>query len=60
MKKLVKLLLGSMLLLGIILGAICLIQAIVNWTCADIGRFILFIGIMVYVIYKLMRKEFDE
>lgn len=60
MKKLVKLLLGSILLLGIVLGAICLIQAIVNWTCADMGRFILFISIMVYIIYRLIRKEFDE
>lgn len=45
---------------GAIFGVICLIGNLVNWTCADIGRFILFIGIMVYVIYRLMRKEFDK
>lgn len=60
MSKLIKLVIGSILLLGVILGVIWLIEAIVEWTCVDMGRTTLFMLIMIYTIYKLIKEEFDK
>lgn len=60
MSKLIKLVIGSILLLGVILGVIWLIEAIVEWTCVDMGRTALFMLIMIYTIYKLIKEEFDK
>lgn len=60
MSKLIKLVIGSILLLGVILGVIWLIEAIVEWTCVDMRRTALFMLIMIYTIYKLIKEEFDK
>lgn len=60
MSKLIKLVIGSILLLGVILGVIWLIEAIVEWTCVDMRRTALSMLIMIYTIYKLIKEEFDK
>lgn len=60
MKRNVKRIIGSIILVGVILGAISLIGNIINWLCADMGRYGLGLVIMGYVAYRMIKKEFGE
>ena len=42
---------------GVIIGIIALIENLVQWLCADTGRYLLGLIIGIYVIYKMLKKE---
>lgn len=42
---------------GVIVGIIALIENLVQWLCADAGRYLLGLIIGVYAIYKMLKKE---
>ena len=42
---------------GVIVGTIALIENLVQWLCADTGRYLLGLIIGVYAIYKMLKKE---
>ena len=42
---------------GVIVGVIALIENLVQWLCADAGRYLLGLIIGVYAIYKMLKKE---
>ena len=60
MKDLLKNLIGGAVGAVIVLGIFALIGWFVEWTCADMGRFVLVIGILVYVLYRFFKSEFSE
>ena len=55
MKNLLKNLIGGAVGAVIVLGIFALIGWFVEWTCADIGRFVLVIGIFSYIAYKMLQ-----
>lgn len=59
-KGLVKLLVQSLLLTGLLLGAISLLGLFVEWSCADSGRYFLVMLILGYGLYKIFKSEFDN
>ena len=42
---------------GVIIGIIALIENLVQWLCADTGRYLLGLIIGIYAIYKMLKKE---
>ena len=64
MKKLLKrelgTILGALALGAILVGIIALVGAMVEWFCADGGRYMLGLGIMGYVLYRCFKAEFGE
>lgn len=60
MKKLLKNLIGGAVGATIILGVFALLGWFVEWTCADMGRFVLVIGIFSYIFYKMLKEELDR
>lgn len=59
MKKLVGLLLGSVIFTAIILGILGLINWFIDWVCLDTGRWVLAIGIIGYFVARLINKELE-
>lgn len=59
MKKLVGLLLGSIILGAIIFGVLGAINWLIEWACADSGRYVLTMGIIGYVVAKMIKRELD-
>lgn len=59
MKKLVGLLLGSMITTAIVIGVLSMINWFIDWVCADQGRYILAMIILGYVIAKMIKKELE-
>ena len=55
MKDLLKNLIGGAVGAVIVLGVFALIGWFVEWTCADIGRFVLVIGRFSYIAYKILQ-----
>ena len=43
-----------------IAGLILSIIAIVEWLCADMGRYMLGLGIFIYILYRIFKSEFGE
>ena len=60
MKKLLKGIFSIAILATIILGVITLGNLLAEWLCADAGRYMLGIGILVYVLYRFFKSEFSE
>lgn len=60
MKKLLKNLIGGAVGATIILGVFALLSWLVEWACADTGRFVLVIGIFSYIFYKMLKEELDR
>lgn len=60
MKKFLGTILGSVVLGSIILGIITLLSWLVEWLCADMGRYILGLGIFIYILYRMFKSEFGE
>ena len=60
MKKLLKGIFSIAILATIILGVIVLINLLAGWLCADAGRYMLGVGILVYVLYRFFKLEFSE
>ena len=60
MKKFVKTIIGSVVLGGLVLGVIASFGWLVNWLCADSGRFVLGMIIGIYGIYRMFKAEFGE
>lgn len=60
MKKLLKGIFSIAILATIILGVIALINLLTEWLCADAGRYMLGVGILVYVLYRFFKLEFGE
>lgn len=60
MKKLLKGIFSIAILATIILGVIVLINLLAEWLCADVGRYVLGIGILVYILYRFFKSEFSE
>ena len=60
MKDLLKNLIGGAVGAVIVLGIFALIGWFVEWTCADIGRFVLVIGIFSYIAYRMLKDELDK
>lgn len=59
MKKLVGLLLGSMIATAIVTGVLSIISWFIDWACADQSRYILAMIIIGYVIAKMIKKELE-
>ena len=51
-----KIIIGA-LEVGVIAGIIALIENLVQWLCADTGRYLLGLIIGIYAIYKMLKKE---
>lgn len=60
MKRLVREIIVSIILVGILLGIIWLLGTLVNWLCVDRGRFVLGMIILIYAIYRQLREELDK
>lgn len=60
MKNLLKNLIGGAVGAMVVLGIFALIGWFVEWACADIGRFVLVIGIFSYIAYKMLKDELDK
>ena len=43
-----------------ILGIIALLGWLVEWLCADVGRYMLGLGIFIYILYRMFKSEFGE
>lgn len=59
-RELIKNLIGATILGGLIIGFFALVGAIQEWLLADMGRYWMGIGIMVYVLYRCFKVEFGE
>lgn len=59
-KKIIGLLVSSSIIVVVILGLVWLVGTVVSWLCADKGRYILGMTILVYVVYRQMREELDK
>ncbi|MBQ2884957.1 MAG: hypothetical protein IJE43_14500 [Alphaproteobacteria bacterium] len=59
MKKLVGLLLGSVIATAIVMGVLSMISWFIDWACADQGRYILAMIIIGYVVAKMIKKELE-
>lgn len=60
LKVVIKTLVQSLLLTGLLLGVIALIGNFVEWSCADGGRYFLVMLILGYVLYRIFKSEFDN
>lgn len=60
MKKLLKELFSIAILATIVLGVIALINLLIEWLCADVGRYMLGMGILIYILYRFFKSEFSE
>ena len=60
MKNLLKNLIGGAVGAVIVLGIFALIGWFVEWTCADMRRFVLVIGIFSYIAYRMLKDELDK
>ena len=60
MKKLLKGIFSIAILATIILGVIALINLLTEWLCVDVGRYVLGVGILVYILYRFFKSEFSE
>lgn len=56
MKKLVMI----MLTVGAVAGVGIFLSWLVNWLCEDMGRYMLGLGVLAYVLYRIGKKEFGE
>ena len=59
-REMVKNLIGAIILGAIIIGFFALVGAIQEWLLADMGRYWLGMGIMVYILYRCFKAEFGE
>lgn len=55
-----KLLLGSSIMIMVILGIMWLLGTIMNWLCEDMGRYILGMIILIYIVYRQIKEELDK
>ena len=60
MKNLLKTILGSLVLGSVLVGIIAVVGSLVEWLCADAGRYILGLLIASYGVYKCFKAEFDR
>lgn len=60
MKKLLVNVLVGVILVGVLLGVISLLGAVINWLMVDTGRYILGIGILSYIGIKMLKRELDK
>lgn len=60
MKNFVKTLIRTIILGVMVLTPIALIGWLVEWACADSGRYVLVMGIIGYIVWKAFLKEFGE
>lgn len=59
MKKLLGLLLGSVIATAIVLGILSMVSWFIDWVCLDSGRYILAMIIIGYVVVKMIKKELE-
>ena len=57
MVKMIGKIIIGVLEVGVIVGIIALIENLVQWLCADTGRYLLGLIIGIYAIYKMLKKE---
>lgn len=60
MRKIIRLIIGSVILGAIIIGVIGLIGFVGEWLMEDNGRYLLGIGILGYILYRCFKAEFGE
>lgn len=60
MKNLLKTILGSLVLGSILVGVIAIVGSLVEWLCADTGRYMLGLAIIGYGVYRCFKAEFGE
>lgn len=60
MKKIVKMLLGTIVLGAIIVGALGVIGFVSEWLMEDNGRYLLGMGILGYIVYRCFKAEFGD
>lgn len=60
MWKFIKFMLQVLVLGSVILGIIGIVNFIIEWGCADTGRYVLLMGIFSYIIYRMFKEEFDR
>lgn len=60
MRNLLKTILGSLVLGSVLVGIVAIIGSLVEWLCADAGRYILGLVIISYGVYKCFKAEFGE
>lgn len=57
MVKMIKIIATGVVETGIIIGIMTLLGNLVEWLCADTGRYLLGLIIGVHAIYKMLKKE---
>lgn len=60
MWKFIKFMLQVLVLGSVILGIITLLGWLVEWLCVDMGRYMLGLGIFIYILYRMFKSEFGK
>lgn len=59
-KKIIKNLIGGIIITLIILAIFKILGIVINWLMVDTGRYMLGIGIIGFIAYKLLKRELDD